>query len=204
MLRAKDSFDQEIWWQPNYGHIDIIFDNWTLLGVLYFHLSISHSNEVMEKDVDQLILNGSWNENMLRDIFPNDVMDHVLSNIEIGSTIGDMDTLFWMLTNSRKFSVKSAWETLRIPGSTHEQFDRIWEKGLLFKVSFFVWRMFKKRISIGEFWIKIRMDDEALCCHCDQMVEESFYHLFLSCPAANTMWRIFLLGRQGSMALSIF
>lgn len=94
MLRAKDSFDQEIWWQPNYGHIDIMFDNWTLLGILYFHLSISHSNEVMEKDVDQLILNGSWNENILRDIFPNDVVDHVLSNIEIGSTIGDTDTLF--------------------------------------------------------------------------------------------------------------
>lgn len=51
--------------------------------------------------------------------------------------------------------MKSAWETLRIPAPSHKYFDKIWEKDLHFKVSFFVWRLFKKRIPIGEFWARI-------------------------------------------------
>lgn len=62
---------------------------------------------------------------------------------------------------------------------------RIWKKGLPFKVSFFVWRKLKRRIPIWKFWIKIGVEDEALCCCYDQMAEKSFHHFFLSCPAAN-------------------
>lgn len=81
--------------------------------------------------------------------------------------------------NIWKFIVKSAWEILRNSGNPHECFKKIWENGLPFKVSFFVWRIFEKRIPIGEFWVGISVVDIVLCCCCDQMMEETYHHLFL-------------------------
>lgn len=49
---------------------------------------------------------------MLRDIFPHDVMDHLLSNIELGIEVKDNDPPFWILTNFGKFSIRPAWETI--------------------------------------------------------------------------------------------
>lgn len=73
MLTTRDYFDREIWWQANSGKPSIMFDNWIQLGPLCYYLPIIHSNELMEKDIYQLMLDGSWNEEVLRDIFPLEV-----------------------------------------------------------------------------------------------------------------------------------
>ncbi|WMV20474.1 hypothetical protein MTR67_013859 [Solanum verrucosum] len=103
----------------------------------------------------------------------------------------DRDNPMWMLNNSSKFSVKSAWEIIRIPGVEDECFDKIWEKGVPFKVSFFFWRLVTKRIRIGEFFARIGSEEEIVCCCCDQWAFESYQHMFVSCPAANHMWNWF-------------
>lgn len=36
--------------------------------------------------------------------------------------------------------------------------------------------------------------DDILCYCCDQMVNETFHHLFLTCPAAQQVWNFFSRG----------
>lgn len=65
--------------------------------------------------------------------------------------------------------------------------NKIWEKEIPFKVSFFVWWMIKKRIHIGKFFIGIGVKEEVLCCYCDQRVDETYHHLFIACPTTSQL-----------------
>lgn len=44
----------------------------------------------------------------------------------------------------------SAWELLRQRDNILDNFQQLWIKGAPFKVSFFFWRLWKQRLSIGE------------------------------------------------------
>lgn len=41
----------------------------------------------------------------------------------------------------------------------------------------------EKRIHIRKFSTRIGVVDEVLCCCCDQIVDETFHHLIMTCPA---------------------
>ncbi|KAK4718156.1 hypothetical protein R3W88_016494 [Solanum pinnatisectum] len=97
-----------------------------------------------------------------------------------------------MLNGSGKFIVRSAWEILRITEVKKEIFDNIWVKGVPFKVSFFLWRVLKKRLPIGEELIKMRVVDNVRCCCCNEGAHETFQHLFLTCPATMRVWETFI------------
>ncbi|KAH0696148.1 hypothetical protein KY289_013630 [Solanum tuberosum] len=62
---------------------------------------------------------------------------------------GQVDKPWWLLTSNEKFLVNSAWELLRIKDTTSDYFRRIWVKGLPFKISFLVWRLWKAKIPVA-------------------------------------------------------
>lgn len=98
--------------------------------------------------------------------------------------MGGLILLSGCLQHLKKITVKSAEEILKNSGSSHECFKKIWENELPFKISF-CGGCLKKRISIGKFWVRIGIVDEVIHCCCDQMVEETYHHLFLVYPVAN-------------------
>jgi len=53
----------------------------------------------------------------------------------------EWDKAWWMLTSNGKFTIKSAWEALRRRSSDQEEMKFIWQKGIPFKISFFMWRL---------------------------------------------------------------
>lgn len=67
-----------------------MYDNWAQVGALFYHLPVSYSNEMMEKDVDQLLIGEKWNETKLRETFPKELVDHIISNIEVNAS-GESD-----------------------------------------------------------------------------------------------------------------
>lgn len=113
MLKARDYFDQEIWWQPNSGKSSIMFDNWTQLGALYYYLPISHSNELMEMNIDKLMQDDKWNEGKLRDIFSQEVVDRVINNLQLDQKIEASDYPFLLLSQSGRFTIKTVWKALK-------------------------------------------------------------------------------------------
>ncbi|XP_059292439.1 uncharacterized protein LOC132045882 [Lycium ferocissimum] len=64
MLEARDSIEQEIWWETKSGTANVWFDNWTRLGALYYTLPDQDIDESVE-DVSVLLDGNDWNVHKL-------------------------------------------------------------------------------------------------------------------------------------------
>ncbi|XP_015160507.1 uncharacterized protein [Solanum tuberosum] len=129
--------------------------------------------------------------NVLITNFNNDICNHiyqVLGNITI--TEG-RDIAWWMPRSDGKFKVSSAWELCRSRRDPIDNISNIWEKGLPFKISFFMWRLWFRRIPIWEVLIRRRIVDHVDCCCCNNNAPETFSHLFVNCTIAQTLWKWF-------------
>ncbi|KAK4713452.1 hypothetical protein R3W88_019359 [Solanum pinnatisectum] len=102
------------------------------------------------EDVNQLRLDGRWNNNLMTDLIGKNIIKDP-----------QKDIMF------------------------------IWEKGLLFKISFLIWRIWFKMIPIGKVLVRSRITDHLECCCCDNNILESFNHLFVLCPDANYIQKLF-------------
>lgn len=54
MLEARDTFDQETWWEPKVGHSSAWFDNWSQLGALHYYLPLDMHKDYQIDEVNQL------------------------------------------------------------------------------------------------------------------------------------------------------
>ncbi|KAH0664094.1 hypothetical protein KY284_029025 [Solanum tuberosum] len=140
MLLARDFFDQEIWWEPRAGQVSVWFDNWTQLGALYFHPHIDHVQEHIE-EVHQLMDKEGWNMGRLHDNFSEEVCSTIQQILGRGQTLDERDKVWWMPIGNGDFIVGSAWELVRHRQDKKENIMHIWEKGIPFKVSFMMWRL---------------------------------------------------------------
>nr|XP_009762911.1 PREDICTED: uncharacterized protein LOC104214886 [Nicotiana sylvestris] len=79
---------------------------------------------------------------------------------------GYWDRPYWMPTPSGKFSVSSAWQILRHMADPNQEFKLMWIKGLPFKISFFLWRLWRKKISTDDMWRRQGKMVMSRCCCC--------------------------------------
>ncbi|KAG5604963.1 hypothetical protein H5410_026455 [Solanum commersonii] len=77
MLMARDSFDQEIWWEPICGHANLWYDNWTQLGALHYIMFVDHVIDQNFEEVNQLRVGERWDNNLLTDLIDSSICDHV-------------------------------------------------------------------------------------------------------------------------------
>lgn len=71
----------------------------------------------------------------------------------------------------------------------------IWPKGIPFKISFFMWRVRRKRIPSRKVSVKIKVESEVKCC-CNSNHQETFEHLVVQCPDALKLWQM-IIGASG-------
>lgn len=82
-------------------------------------------------------------------------------------------------------------EQLRSKRDEKEEYKQIWEKGLPFKMNFFMWRAWKRRIATDDNLKRMKMYVVSRCWCCDMRKEETMEHLFLTAPIAEKLWRQF-------------
>ncbi|XP_033511548.1 uncharacterized protein [Nicotiana tomentosiformis] len=97
-----------------------------------------------------------------------------------------------MSTASGGFTVTTAWEILRHRAHVNAEYKLLWTKGLPFKISFFLWRLWKGKIPTDDLWRRNDYMVVSKCWCCDQPQEDSYQHLFLLNPTANRVWRTFV------------
>lgn len=90
-----------------------------------------------------------------------------------------------MLTSSVKFTLKAACDNIRKKDVILQNYKDLWMKGIPFKDSFFLWRLWMKRILIGEILIRNGMCDSVIFCCCEGNVQETIEHLFMQCRISN-------------------
>ncbi|XP_059292434.1 uncharacterized protein LOC132045876 [Lycium ferocissimum] len=104
MIEARDNIEQEIWWEPRNGTANIWFDNLTKLGALYRIIPDEFVIDEGVQDVKELMLQDGWNIGRLQQLFPMDIVDHILEELHFHEPKEEWDRPRWMMTtvNSQK------------------------------------------------------------------------------------------------------
>ncbi|XP_075086241.1 uncharacterized protein LOC142168961 [Nicotiana tabacum] len=172
MLNAREDVEHKILWEMKSGTINVWHENWTGLGALYHLVPPEfHTNEDLQ-EVAELRQEASWNE------------------FE-GST-GYWDKPLWKPTASGKFAVSSAWHIVRHRANPNLEYKHMWIKGLPFKISFFIWRLWMGKLATDDLWRRQGYICVSRCWCCQPTQDESFEHLFLTSTTTTRVWKTFM------------
>lgn len=132
----------------------------------------------LSKNVCEVVQGGRWNTNRLRELLPEELADHIQQHIKPPVDHGIQDKPFWMLETRGDFSVKSAWEYVRRRKEPCNACRMIWVKGLPFKIPFFMWKVWKNKLPLDEFFKRLGYLMASRCWCCVQPEEETLTHFF--------------------------
>ncbi|XP_075084826.1 uncharacterized protein LOC107774618 [Nicotiana tabacum] len=192
ILNAREEVEHEIVWELKSGTTNIWNENWTGLGALYHVLPEDFPiNEDLQKVVE-LRQWEAWDDQLLDQTFNEEIAEHIRLNVHYEGSGGYWDRPYWMPTPSGKFSVSSSWQILRHRVDLNQEFKLIWIKGLPFKISFFLWRLWRQKIAIDDMWRKQGQMVMSRCWCCQQPQEESIEHIFVTSPTASKVWNLFI------------
>ncbi|XP_070032059.1 uncharacterized protein [Nicotiana tomentosiformis] len=117
-----------------------------VLRALYHASGPDHWCDESIKYVDDVMENGAWNEELLRELLLEELADHILDSITPPSDYSMNDRPWWKLKTKGQFIVKSAWQYIRKKRYKSKLYMFFWVKGVPFKKSFFMWRMWKAKL----------------------------------------------------------
>ncbi|XP_070036080.1 uncharacterized protein [Nicotiana tomentosiformis] len=78
-----------------------------------------------------------------------------------------------------------------IRAHANPDYIKTWTKGLPFKISFFLWRLWKGTIPTDDLWRRSGYMVVSKCWCCSQSQEEFFQHLFLTSETGTRVWKNF-------------
>ncbi|KAF3653375.1 putative phospholipid hydroperoxide glutathione peroxidase [Capsicum annuum] len=128
----------------------IWFDNWTGVGDMYSIMQDSKEWDDRYQYVQDLVLSGKWNEELLKNLFSKDMMAHILHKVRPPEWSSVKDKAIWIFDPREKFTIKSAWQYVRQRKMTNDFYKQLWIKGLPFKIVFFLWKMWKEKIPVDD------------------------------------------------------
>nr|XP_009795000.1 PREDICTED: uncharacterized protein LOC104241764 [Nicotiana sylvestris] len=188
MLERRDSTEHLIFWKLKMGSSLFWFDNWTCLGSLYFVIPPEFIVDEIIHNVSYVVVEGQWDEHKIREILPGDLAMHTIQDPSMND---ELDKPIWCLETRGQFTVKSAWEYLRRrkdPATTHE---KIWVKGLPFKISFFMWKLWKGTLPLDDVIRRMRYYMPSKYWWCVMPKEEILSHVFYRSLTALKVWSYF-------------
>ncbi|KAH0761002.1 hypothetical protein KY290_017075 [Solanum tuberosum] len=89
------------------------------------------------------------------------------------------------------FIVKSAFQNTRSRREENEWNKYMWVKGLPWKIGFFFWRVWRRRIATDDNLKRIKIHVASKCYYCNKGELETMSHLFLTAPIAQKLWKQF-------------
>ncbi|XP_070050658.1 uncharacterized protein [Nicotiana tomentosiformis] len=150
MLEAREGVEHEILWEMNKGSTNVWYENWTRLGSLYHVVPTDFNINEDLQEVVALRDEDTWNDKILIQNFPEDIADYIKHEIYFDKSAETWDTPKWMPTALGKFTLSSAWQLLKHSHRPNHEYKHLWTKGLPFKISFFLWRLWKGKVPIDD------------------------------------------------------
>lgn len=131
-------------------------------------------------------------DQLLEQTFPDNIAEHIRDEVYFDKSDSHLDKPIWIPTTSGKFTVNSTWKIMRHRASDNPEFSKIWTKGLPFKISVFLWKLWKGKIPTDDQWRINRYLVVSKCWCCLPPHEESIQYLFLKSDTADKVWKHFL------------
>ncbi|XP_060183463.1 uncharacterized protein LOC132613456 [Lycium barbarum] len=190
MLEARDQVDHQIWWEPKNGLCDVWEDNWTKLGPLKQVIPPDFQIDTSIEEVSHFMNANGWDAQKLHTKLPSNVSDHILQQLSIVEHSEEKDKSWWMASTTGDFTVGSAWNMLRRKAQTADNFSKLWHKGVPFKISFFLWRLWKFKLPVDDVLKRINISIVSRCrCCLNSQQEEIIQYLFLIGEFAAEIWQ---------------
>lgn len=89
---------------------------------------------------------------------------------------------WWIRDLFGSFSIKSAYNILKIRKRPTDWAKNVWIKALPHKISFFLWKVLKRRVPIDDVLRNMGNPIVSKCGCCDIGCIETLNHLFLTTP----------------------
>lgn len=189
MLEVRDEIESNIWWEPRNGNANFWFDNWTRLDPL-IHLMPSNQRDLRFEEVNHFMKEVLWNKNLLRHNLPSYLVEHIMTELpKKGKNIACDKPWFLGISNGN-FTVKSSWEICRQREETQGFFHKIWTVGLPYKISFFLWRVWKKKLLVDDVLASMMINIVSRYRCYEQPHQENLIHFFLNGDFARDIWNV--------------
>ncbi|XP_059285929.1 uncharacterized protein LOC132039469 [Lycium ferocissimum] len=167
---------------------DVWKDNWNRLGPLREFSTPYHNIE----EVAELMNSEGWEFQKMNAVLPDQVVDHVKYKLSIMGQSIDADVPWWILTKSSKLTVSSALNVMRQQEQESLSYQRIWSKGVPFKISFFLWRMWKAILPVDDALKRMDISIVSRCiCYLNSQSEKTFQHIFLTGNCVAEVWQYY-------------
>ncbi|KAK6802403.1 hypothetical protein RDI58_000183 [Solanum bulbocastanum] len=108
-------------------------------------------------------------------------------NIRPPGTEAILDKAWWVQSSKRDFTVKSTFHILRRKKAEKDWSSYMWVKGLPYKIRFFLWRIWDKRITNDDNLKRMRVQVVSKCYCCEKGEIETMSHLLLTAPIAQKL-----------------
>lgn len=185
-MEIRNRVKPHILWKVQQGNISFWGNNWSGMGQLAQLLYIQNPGNLL---VEDCIKEGAWNIKLLELLVPTNMVQHI-REIKIGNTQGQSRAI-WRLSTDGFFSCSTAFDLLRQRSGHHQMWKDTWIKHIPFKISFSMWRIWKKKTLVDEIIFRFgqRLDSKCSCCR--QPQEETIEHVFNTSPKARAVWTFF-------------
>ena len=98
----------------------------------------------------------------------------------------EQDAVIWCPDNAGKFSIKSAWDSIRTHKEMVEWYNLIWFTGRIPKTAFCLWLAVKEKLGTQD---RLFPNDPNMTCFFCRHSTEDHNHLFFRCSATSQIWK---------------
>ncbi|XP_070042708.1 uncharacterized protein [Nicotiana tomentosiformis] len=169
------------------------YNNWAGVGSLYHASGPDHWCDESVKNIHELIENGQWNVDMLRDVLPDELFEHIIETIQPPTFSNIQYKPWWQRESKGKLTVKSARQYVRKRKQENKLYKFIRVKGVSFKVSFFMWRLWKAKLLLDDTFRRWGYVVTSRCWCCRSTTKETLAHVFFRSLLARFIWKYFSL-----------
>lgn len=188
MIEIREEVEHEIGWKLKARNSSFWIDNWTPQLSLYF---IEDNRREQDWEVKEFIADGGWDVQRLQGLVSEEMATHITHSFNPLVRDELTDAPIWMPSYDGRFSTKTAYELLRRKRQRLEWMDCIWVKGLPFKISFFQWRVWKRRLPTDDNLQRMHINVVSKCYCCEEHKQETMAHLFLTSSTTQKLWKFF-------------
>ncbi|XP_073133701.1 uncharacterized protein [Henckelia pumila] len=136
--------------------------------------------------VSSFLFEGAWDFDTLYVIVPSTLAEEIT---QVPVLVDEPDAAIWIHSSDGAFSVRSAWEQVRLRGQVLNILTPCWGRWLRPTMSFFLWRFWHQWLPVDEV-LQRRGFSLASKCQCCAR-SETLTHVFIHSPIARSVWHYF-------------
>ncbi|XP_071939975.1 uncharacterized protein [Coffea arabica] len=184
MVNVSRQVEISMLWLVNDGSCHFWYDNWLGSGALFLRATV-----ILHLSFHSSIKNGIWDVSPLSHLLPSEIVSSILHHpVPAG---GSADEVIWMPTQSRKFTLASAFRDVWQARNTSVALSKVWHPRIPLKVSFFMLRLLMGRVPLPDMLRHLGFHLPSKCPCCPGASEESLEHVFSRDLITLDVWNYF-------------